>query len=144
MTKHYYDENGRETKRGKVADTPLFDVAPLPDVPAPCRSDGPSTSADAAERVRGQHTTYLAILAVLEGSPEPLTDETIIGKLWAQGVLGTISGIKTRRNELVKAGFVAEVDQCGMTKYNRRAIRWGRTPLRFDGNAIREAKERTL
>ena len=135
MTKHYYDENGRETRRGKVADTPLFDVAPLPDVPAPCRSSHPQTSHDAARGVTRQHEIYRSILQALDDSAEPMTDGDLAAAVRLPGRTLHEATVRMRRVELVRGGFVVERDQLGKTPYGRAAIRWTRTPLTFTGES---------
>jgi hypothetical protein len=76
---------------------------------ARARKTDPQTSHDAAEKVKRIEEQRRAILALLEGTP--MCDEKLLKlyeTVWKREGFPapTPSGVRTRRNELVKAGLV--------------------------------------
>ena len=93
------------------------------------RHDHPDTSHDAAKSVtrRTVNAVISRIMTTLYSYKE-LTDEQI----WAyikHAVSASPSGVRTRRNELVKAGLVEFTGQKSFTKSGRMTRVWTLTPL---------------
>jgi len=89
------------------------------------RATDPATSHAAAASVTEDtiRELHAAILQVLRMHP-PLSDEQIRERLFADGVLTTPSGARTRRSELVHAGVVKDSGLRGTTKAGRPTILW--------------------
>jgi hypothetical protein len=102
------------------------------------RTTDPQTSHDAAQSVRNITATKLAILEVLFRS---LTDEDLIDRYYARVEVGLAplaspSGIRSRRAELVRDGYVEAVD-FAKTASGRTTLMWRVT---LDGRAAVDAK----
>jgi hypothetical protein len=91
------------------------------------RATDPETSHAAARSVTEDTITELqrAIDRVIRDAfPRPLSDEAIRAHLSAQGILSTPSGCRTRRSELLHAGYIVDSGQRGWTMSGRKTILW--------------------
>jgi len=94
---------------------------------AEARRPDPVTSHLAALSVTALNEKQNAVLAMFGG---PFTDELLIDAYYQAEVAGIVpaqseSGIRTRRKELVRAGFLREAG-VGRSRSGRSAILWGR------------------
>ena len=98
--------------------------------PARARRTDPETSHEAAASIEGLTARRQAVLEVLRRYG-PLTDEELVGIYEEKRVLPpqSPSGIRTRRNELVRAGLVEATDILRTTVSGRRAKTWSPTEL---------------
>lgn len=132
-----HDAYGRKFDSRPIQPSPLFEpldtpvAKPLPNVAPATRASHPSTSRRAAASVNKQDITYRGILSVL--GDDALTDEEINERFAALGIPFSDSGLRARRKELQRGGFVRFVDDKGTTKHNRACARWSRTELVYDG-----------
>lgn len=95
-----------------------------PQLFAVARTTDPSTSWAAAASVRNIRRSQTEVLALIT---EPLTDEEIQKKAAAAGVKQSVSGLRTRRSELVDLGLVEDSGLRATTKAGRQSVRWQRT-----------------
>lgn len=119
------------------ARAPAPPVAPVPDgdvqIQLPVHHTAPATSQEAAlsttvERTRRQQAVY----AILEIFPDGLTDEQLERQYrWAVKRLGqhrfpeqSVSGLRTRRSELVDQGLVRDTGRRRKTEAGRPSIVW--------------------
>jgi hypothetical protein len=98
----------------------LFDP---PDPYTLARGTDPPTSLEAAGSLRAVRITKtrMAILDRLRANPDGLTDEQIAKQL---RTMASPSGLRTRRKELVEAGYAADSGRKGVTLSGRRTIIW--------------------
>jgi len=93
------------------------------DGPEPvARATDPQTSWDAAKSVKGLTQTREAILGLLRALPEGRTDEEIWKALPAERT--TLSGMRTRRAELVDMGLVKDSGKRVTGRTGRKMIVW--------------------
>lgn len=92
---------------------------------AHARTTDPATSHEAAAAVNKDHAKNLRrrVLQVLMAHG-PIDDTRLCAFLVTEG---TPSGVRTRRNELVKAGMVRDTGRRVTLKTNRQAIVWEAT-----------------
>lgn len=105
----------------------LFDEVALPEKPHTRNSD-PITSHEAAASVRNITITHNHILKLLR-TYGPMTDEQLFSLYMAEAENGgwkwvSVSGLRTRRSELVDAGHVADSGSKGKTRAGRSCIVW--------------------
>src|SRR3954452_6198031 len=97
---------------------------------AHARRTDPQTSHDAARSVKNLGHDQARVLALIRDGG-PMTDEDI----WQQHVYRreampftwkpmSVSGMRTRRGELVRLGLVEKHDAEGLTRTGRACIRW--------------------
>jgi len=104
-----------------MSNTPsLFDP---PDPYQLARTNDPTTSHQAAASLRAVHITKtrMAILDLLRGHPDGLTDQDIARALPA---LASPSGLRTRRHELGEMGLVIDSRRRRRSLSNRMMIVW--------------------
>lgn len=87
------------------------------------RAGDPGTSRAAAATVDRLPTLKRLILDALRA--RPMTDEELIEALRRAGVMGSPSGIRSRRAELVEDGLVVETGSHRPTETGRQATVWG-------------------
>lgn len=109
----------------------LFTPAPH----ARARRTDPVTSHLAALSVRGLRESQVAVLAMFGG---PFTDEELIDAYYQAQVAGIVpaqseSGIRTRRKELVTAGFL-EASGIGRSRSGRSSTLWARPSSSREGS----------
>jgi len=88
---------------------------------ASARKTDPHTSHEAAESVIEVSDTQYKIWSLLR---KPLTDEELVSAFRAKGWLGTESGIRSRRKDLVNLGVVV-AKSYATTRAGRKCIVWG-------------------
>lgn len=86
------------------------------------RKTDPQTSHEAADSVIEVTDTQYKIWSLLR---KPMTDEALISAFRARGWLGSDSGIRSRRKDLVDLGVVV-AKSYAMTRAGRKTIVWGR------------------
>src|SRR5262245_46046342 len=89
------------------------------------RKSDPETSHEAAAALNGRRVTETmrAILAMIRAAAETgMTDEQIAKHY--HGPASSPSGLRTRRAELVEAGYVKDSGRRVLTRANRRTIVW--------------------
>lgn len=89
---------------------------------AVARKTDPKTSHEAAESVVEVSDTQFKIWSLLR---KPLTDEQLVEAFRSKGWMGTDSGIRSRRKDLVDLGVVV-VKSYATTRAGRKCIVWGR------------------
>jgi len=104
-------------------------LEPLDLFTAAARASDPDTSHEAARSVRSQtmRLQYRRILQILRCSDLPLSDQQIVAtyeSLWGRC---SDSGLRTRRKELTRAGFVCHAGD-GKTEAGRRCHLHGLAP----------------
>jgi hypothetical protein len=99
------------------------------------RSTDPETSHQAAESIDADtiRVSQASVLYVLASGP--MTDEELLaeyGRLAASGFVRpqSVSGIRTRRNELVSAGWVIDTGRRAQMASGRSATVWAVNPRR--------------
>lgn len=90
------------------------------------RSSDPDTSREAAEGLRNIRATHRFVLETLARMPR--TDEQIADQARADEVRVSPSGLRTRRSELVEAGYVRATDIRLPLASGRLGIVWALTP----------------
>jgi hypothetical protein len=98
---------------------------------AHARNTDPQTSHEAAESVKHLTQTQMGILNILSVALKPMSDEEIVERYQAKAKLGlmpmaSVSGIRSRRNELAVLGKIA-VKGYDKTWSGRRCSLWGVT-----------------
>lgn len=93
------------------------------------RASDPDTSRDAAEGLRNVRATHHFVMAALARSP--MTDEQIADRAWADEVEVSPSGLRTRRSELVEAGYVRATEKRLPLASGRLGIVWALTSAGF-------------
>lgn len=94
---------------------------------AKARATDPETSWDAAETVKNINAVQKAIMELLEAhrmTDEELVDQYILGMLAGKLPMASESGIRTRRDELVRAGKVGYTGEKRPTRSGRQARIW--------------------
>ena len=86
------------------------------------RHDDPATSHLAGASV--PRTTALKAVIIDALRARPSTDEELVDRLERAGVKASPSGVRSRRAELVEAGFVIESGQVRPTRMGRDATVW--------------------
>lgn len=101
------------------------DWDPFGDDEARARRDDPETSHEAAASVESIRERQRAIYSLLD-SIGPMHDEELVGRYLRQVDLPvqSVSGIRTRRSELVDLGLVVHTGEFTKTKSGRRARIW--------------------
>ena len=99
------------------------DTLSLWDRPAVARRTDPYTSHEAARSVTGIRASQQHVLSVLREHPEGLIDEELVREVRSK-VPMSISGVRTRRAELVELGLVRDSGDVRLTESNRRSIVW--------------------
>ena len=85
------------------------------------RNTDPETSHEAAATVRVR-TSQLAVYALL--CHGPATDEQLAERADQMGVVMSPSGLRSRRCELVRMGWVCDTGRREITASGRRSIVW--------------------
>lgn len=85
------------------------------------RLTDPQTSHDAAKSVRNISPLKQAILDTLQTA---MTDEELILSLRFDGVMASESGIRSRRADLVREGYVEDSNGRSKTAAGRSTIIW--------------------
>ena len=86
------------------------------------RKTDPRTSHEAADSVIEVTDTQYKIWSLLR---KPMSDEALVSAFRARGWLGSDSGIRSRRKDLVDLGVVV-AKSYATTKAGRKTIVWGR------------------
>jgi hypothetical protein len=100
------------------------------------RRGDPSTSWEAAASVTGIRESQREILAILRQTPDGMTDEALIAehvsRVRGHGALAgkpmSVSGVRSRRAELVDMGLVRDSGRRSTTVAGRKTIIWEATP----------------
>ncbi len=92
---------------------------------AKARNTDPTTSHEAAKTVNENNRVYEVIKALLHvaQTDEQLSESYALAVLYANAPKQSPSGLRTRRNELFRAGKVEPIGY-GKSNSNRRAIIW--------------------
>lgn len=119
---HHY-----EVTPGQQRKTPIKDMRPS--AKAKVRRYDPGTSFSAAllqtpEKSRG---LYTAIRQILER--KPMTDEELLALFQSRGKSVTPSGVRSRRAELVDAGWLRDSGEKRPTAAGNPSIVWEATPV---------------
>lgn len=89
---------------------------------AVARKTDPHTSHEAADSVVEVTDTQWKIWSLLR---KPMSDEALVSAFRARGWLGTDSGIRSRRKDLVNMGVIV-AKSYAVTRAGRKTIVWGR------------------
>lgn len=110
---------------------PTTDLPPVPNPPAArARTTDPSTSHEAAATVTKMPARQLEVLTIHRDNPGGLSDEQVIDQHIERFTYDhtvrpqTDSSIRTRRSELVAAGWLEDSGRRGRTKAGRSTIIW--------------------
>lgn len=113
--------NGQDLYGGMIPPTPI------------ARTTDPATSHEAAATVTKLGDKQTAVLCIHRDNPAGITDEQLIEQYREAIDLDpavpdqTDSGIRTRRAELVKLGWLEDTGRKGLTASGRGTIIWGLT-----------------
>jgi len=106
---------------------PVTDLGPAEPTTSPlravARTSDPATSHEAARSVTGIRESQKHVLSVLKEHPEGLIDEELVRAVRSK-VPMSISGVRTRRAELVEMGLVRDSGSVRLTENKRRSIVW--------------------
>lgn len=91
---------------------------------ARARLTDPETSHEAAASLRDLRDSQVQVYQIIATAPSPVSDEDLSYMAQMQGYRFSASGLRTRRSELVRLGWVRDSGQRSVTRSGRRTILW--------------------